>query len=133
MVVSEVASIVVIIILVLIALILSFIALILKRALIPTESHRIHILKERTKFNLNLIEENNMKILSEFAYSEAAINERFQQRTEVDAIGKIPDKLQNEDDSFLQRCKTWIKENSGTLLGKVNDIAKSAIGLSKSK
>ena len=107
------------------------IAMVLKRALEPTIDQRLRVLEDRTAFNLRLIDEVHQKKLVRFALSEASLV------TELDDLSKKSkvDELDEGDQKIVKtqsrwdRFKTWIGANAGTLLGKVNDIAKSALGL----
>ena len=107
------------------------IAWMIQRMFLPTAKQRVKILRDRTEFNIQLVEdEAKRRLLTRFAYSEAGIGTH---------LAELADKKEGEmdqeakeiakDTSRWGKFKAWLKENSETLVGKVNDIAKSALGL----
>ena len=110
-----------------ICLALVCIALMIQRMFIPTAKQRLKMLRDRTEFNIQLVEqEEKRRLLTRFAYSEAGIGTH---------LGELADKSEMDEEATKiakgkwGKFKGWLKENSETLVGKVNDIAKSALGL----
>ena len=110
-----------------ILLALVYIAWTLKRVFMPTVKQRLRIVRDRTAFNSRLLADKHL--LARFAYSEAGIDTRLQDLAEEKV--EMDDDARDivKDSNRWGRIKDWVRKHSGTLVEKINDIAKSAIGL----
>jgi len=139
---SELVSTDIVLFLILLALtgifiILLCIFVIMQRMFSPTVNQRLRMLDQRTRFNVRLLDETNIAKLNQFADSEAALSavldERATEASSDSTRHRIEDDYRDRPKGFVERIKKgwrenkeWIKQK---LIDKINDLAKSAVGL----
>jgi hypothetical protein len=110
---------------------------IMQRVFSPTVKQRLQMLDERTRFNVGLLDESNIAKLNQFADSEAALSaaldERAAEASSESTAHRIEDDYRDRPKGFVERLKKGWSENKGwikeKLIDKINDLAKSAVGL----
>lgn len=125
--------------LIIIVIVLVVMAMIIQRTFAPTINQRLKMINDRAEFNIKLLSESHKQKVAKFSLSEAAIVSELERisyvgftdeaakKEEADKIDAEAKKV-DKDSSRWGRFKDWIGKNKETLLGKINDIAKSAIG-----
>jgi hypothetical protein len=108
------------------------VVVILQRTMTPSIRQRLRMLEDRTAFNLELARKHH-EMLARFALSEANIGVKFEYAAEREEMDEDAREIAAGNVSWWQRMKSWIGRNVDTLVGKVNDIAKSALGLGGGK
>jgi hypothetical protein len=108
------------------------VVLILQRTLTPSIRQRLGMLEDRTAFNLALARKHH-RMLARFALSEANIGVKFEYEAEREDMNDDAAEIAADNTGWWQRMKSWIGRNADTLVKKVNDIAKSALGLGGGK
>jgi hypothetical protein len=108
------------------------VVLILQRTLTPSIRQRLGMLEDRTAFNLELARKHH-QMLARFALSEANIGVKFEYEAEREDMHDDAAEIAANNISWWQRMKSWIGRNADTLVKKVNEIAKSALGLGGGK